>query len=51
MVSIRGSRSDVQHTDMSRFNVKDQRDKDHLKIVSSNIEDVYDGFEKSGVCR
>ena len=32
---------------MCRFDGKDQRDKDNLKIVSSNLEDVYEVALKS----
>lgn len=35
-------RLNATHSDMCRFDGKDQRDKDNLKIVSSNLEDVYD---------
>ena len=34
-------RLNADHSNMCRFDVTDQRDKDNLKIVSSNLEDVY----------
>ena len=41
-------RLNADHSDMCRFDIKDQRDKDNLKIVSSNLEDVYKEALKCG---
>ena len=35
-------RLNAGHSDMCRFDAKDQRDKDNLEIVFSNLEDLYD---------
>ena len=35
-------RLNASHSDMCRFDAKDQRDKDNLEIVFSNLEDLYD---------
>ena len=40
-------RLDASHSDMCRFDGIDQRDKDNLKIVSSNLEDAYEQALKS----
>ena len=40
-------RLNASHSDMCRFDVKDQRDKDNLEIVFSNLEDLYDEALKS----
>ena len=40
-------RLNASHSDMCRFDSTDQRDKDNLKIVSSNLEDVYTEALKS----
>lgn len=34
-------RLNASHSDMCRFDTKDQRDKDNLEIVLSNLEDLY----------
>ena len=40
-------RLNESHRDMCRFDGINQRDKDNLKIVSSNLEDAYDQALKS----
>ena len=40
-------RLNASHSDMCRFDAKDQRDKDNLEIVFSNLEDLYDEALKS----
>lgn len=40
-------RLDANHSDVCRFDGVTQRDKDNLKIVSSNLEDVYEDALKS----
>lgn len=40
-------RLNADHSDICRFDGKTQRDKDNLKFVSSNLEDVYDDALKS----
>ena len=40
-------RLDANHSDVCRFDDVTQRDKDNLKIVSSNLEDVYEDALKS----
>ena len=40
-------RLNAGHSDMCRFDAKDQRDQDNLEIVLSNLEDVYDKALKS----
>lgn len=40
-------RLNASHSDMCRFDAKDQRDKDNLEFVLSNLEDLYDEALKS----
>ena len=40
-------RLSASHSDMCRFDANDQRDKDNLEIVLSNLEDLYDEALKS----
>ena len=40
-------RLDASHSDMCRFNGINQGDIDNYKIVSSNLEDLYEGALKS----
>ena len=40
-------RLNASHSDMCRFDAQDQRDKDNLEIVLSNLEDIYDRALKS----